>query len=111
MAPKLPAEKCCDQSLMWCTVHSLHHRVANHKFAVTTRWWTATERRLMGSSSGPTSVKVTAAAVPAGDGQCGGRVGAGLVVGALGLTVGSGKELLRDVNFAAAPTKSFEAGP
>jgi ABC-type multidrug transport system ATPase subunit len=57
----------------------------------------------MGSSSGPTSVKVTAAAVPAGDGQGGGRVGAGLVVSALGLTIGSGRELLRDVNFAAAP--------
>jgi ABC-type cobalamin/Fe3+-siderophores transport system ATPase subunit len=57
----------------------------------------------MGSSSGPTSVKVTTAAVPAGDGQGGGRVGAGLVVSALGLTIGSGRELLRDVNFAAAP--------
>jgi ABC transport system ATP-binding/permease protein len=56
----------------------------------------------MGSSSGPTSVKVTAAATPTGDGQ-GGRVGAGLVVSALGLTIGSGEELLRDVNFAAAP--------
>jgi ABC-type multidrug transport system ATPase subunit len=57
----------------------------------------------MGSSSGPTSVKVTAAAVPTGDGQGGGRIGAGLVVSALGLTIGSGRELLRDVNFAAAP--------
>ena len=57
----------------------------------------------MGSSSGPTSVKVTAAAVPTGEGQGGGRIGAGLVVSALGLTIGSGRELLRDVNFAAAP--------
>ena len=57
----------------------------------------------MGSSSGPTSVKVTAAAGATGDGQGGGRVGAGLVVSALGLTIGSGRELLRDVSFAAAP--------
>jgi ABC-type multidrug transport system ATPase subunit len=57
----------------------------------------------MGSSSGPTSVKVTAAAGATGDGQDGGRVGAGLVVSALGLTIGSGRELLRDVSFAAAP--------
>jgi ABC-type cobalamin/Fe3+-siderophores transport system ATPase subunit len=56
----------------------------------------------MGSSSGPTSVKVTAAATPTEDGQ-GGRIRAGLVVSALGLTIGSGRELLRDVNFAAAP--------
>jgi hypothetical protein len=56
----------------------------------------------MGSSSGPTSVKVTAVATPTGDGQ-GGRVRAGLAVSALGLTIGSGRELLRDVNFAAAP--------
>jgi ABC-type cobalamin/Fe3+-siderophores transport system ATPase subunit len=56
----------------------------------------------MGSSSGPTSVKVNAAATPTGDGQ-GGRVRAGLVVSALGLTIGSGRELLHDVNFAAAP--------
>jgi ABC transport system ATP-binding/permease protein len=57
----------------------------------------------MGSSSGPTCVKVTAAAGATGDGQGGGRVGAGLVVSALGLTIGSGRELLRDVSFAAAP--------
>jgi hypothetical protein len=57
----------------------------------------------MRSLSGPTSVKVTAAVSSTGDGQGGGRVGAGLVVSALGLTIGSGRELLRDVNFAAAP--------
>jgi ABC transport system ATP-binding/permease protein len=57
----------------------------------------------MGSSSGPTRVKVTAAAGATGDGQGGGRVEAGLVVSALGLTIGSGRELLRDVSFAAAP--------
>src|ERR1700677_4475456 len=57
----------------------------------------------MGSSSGPASVEVSAAATPTGDGKGGGRIGAGLVVSALGLTIGSGRELLRDVNFAAAP--------
>jgi hypothetical protein len=60
-------------------------------------------RRLMDSSSGPTCVKIPAAVSSTGDGQGAGRIGAGLVVGALGLTIGSGRELLRDANFAAAP--------
>jgi ABC-type multidrug transport system ATPase subunit len=60
-------------------------------------------RRLMDSSSGLTCVKIPAAVSSTGDGQGGGRIGAGLVVSALGLTIGSGRELLRDVNFAAAP--------
>jgi ABC-type multidrug transport system ATPase subunit len=66
----------------------------------------------MGSSSGPTCVKITAAATPAGDGQRGRRIGAGLVVSALGLTIGSGRELLRDASFAAPPgTLTAVIGP
>jgi ABC transport system ATP-binding/permease protein len=57
----------------------------------------------VGSSSGPTCVKITAAASSAENGQRGRRIGAGLVVSALGLTIDSGEELLRDVGFAAAP--------
>src|ERR1700753_1689494 len=49
-------------------------------------------------TSGAPSVKERAESKP--DAQA---VLAGLVVSGLGLTIGSGQELLRDVNFAAAP--------